>query len=145
MKAIKIYTQESKYYMEDLHTNTTVEVTEITKDGISLILPENSANRQFCSIKRAQKGIILDLKENTFGGNTKEVKKAKSKIDLNEYYTEEEKAQIEKLQAKIDKINEAVTKRAEEKIALQALMDSAMGLTMEQLQAIMNAKMEAKA
>lgn len=144
MKAIKIYAQESKFYMEDLHTNTTVELTNITKDGISFILPENSANRQYCSIKRAEKGVILDLKENVLGGNTKETKKAKSKIDLDAYYTDEERAQIEKLQAKIDKINEAATARAQKDIKQNELREALKALDPETLKALM-ASMEVKA
>lgn len=144
MKAIKIYTQESKFYMEDLHTNTTVELTNITKDGISFILPENSANRQYCSIKRAEKGVILDLKENVFSGNTKETKKAKSKIDINEYYTDEERAQIEKLQAKIDKINETAMARAQKDLRQNELREALKALDPETLKALM-ASMEVKA
>lgn len=144
MKAIKIYTQESKFYMEDLHTNTTVELTNVTKDGISFILPENSANRQYCSIKRAEKGVILDLKENAFGGNTKETKKAKSKVDLNEYYTDEERAQIEKLQAKIDKINETAMARAQKDLRQNELREALKALDPETLKALM-ASMEVKA
>lgn len=64
--SIRIYAQDSKYYMED--NGTTTEITNITKDGISLILPENSSNRKYCSIEKALKGITLDYKETkTFG------------------------------------------------------------------------------
>lgn len=64
--SIRIYSQDSKYYMED--DGTTTEITNITKDGISLILPENSSNRKYCSIEKALKGITLDYKETkTFG------------------------------------------------------------------------------
>lgn len=146
MKAIKIYTQDSKYFMEDLDTNTTVELTEITKDGISLILPENSANRQFCSIKRADKGTILEYKETkTFGSNTTEIKKAKSKIDLSEYYTDDEKAQIEKLQAKIDKINEAAMERAKKDQTMKALEEQLKNLDPEVLKAMMTRMMGGEA
>lgn len=137
MKAIKIYTQDSKYFMEDLDTNQTVEVTEITKDGISLILPENSANRQYCSIKRAEKGITLEHKESRTLNMTGTPKTKTPKVDLNEYYTEEEKAQIEKLQAKIDKINEAVMIRAQKDLKKKELKDTLMSLDIDTLKAIM--------
>lgn len=143
MKAIKIYTKDSKYFMEDLDTNTVTEVTDITKDGISLILPQNSANRQFCSIKRAEKGTILNLKENTMGGNNKTTTKT-PKIDLSEYYTDEEKAQIEKLQAKIDKINEAATARAQKDLKMKELSETLKNLDPEMLKALM-ATIEVKA
>lgn len=64
--SIRIYAQDSKYYMED--NGTTTEITNITKDGISLILPDNSSNRRYCSVEKALKGITLDYKETkTFG------------------------------------------------------------------------------
>ena len=144
MKAIKIYTQESKYYMEDLHTNTTVELTELVDEGKTLKLPENSANRKYCSIKRAEKGVILDLKEYTFGGNTKEIKHAKSKIDLDEYYTEEEKAQLKKLRDKIDAINTKVMERAQKDIKQKELAAALKALDPETLKALM-ATIEVKA
>lgn len=137
MKAIRIYTQDSKYFMEDLDTNQTVEVTEITKDGISLILPENSANRQYCSIKRAEKGITLEHKESRTLNTTGTPKTKTPKVDLNEYYTEEEKAQIEKLQAKIDKINEAVMIRAQADLKKNELKDTLKALDPDTLKAIM--------
>lgn len=113
MKAIKIYTQDSKFFMEDLDTNQTTELVNITKDGISLILPENSANRSFCSIKRAEKGIVLEHKESRTLNVTGTPRAKTSKIDLNEYYTDKERAEVEKLQAQIDAINEAARARAE--------------------------------
>lgn len=146
MKAIKIYTQESKFYMEDLHTNVTTEINEFVDDGKTLKLPENSANRTYCAVKKALEGVTLDYKESRTIKSGERTTRVKSKIDLNEYYTDEERAKIEKLQAQIDKINEAVTKRAEQKMAEQTLIDNAMGLTIEQLEAIMAAKKaEAKA
>jgi hypothetical protein len=137
MKAIRIYTQDSKYYMEDLDTNQTVEVTEITKDGISLILPENSANRQYCSIKRAEKGITLEHKDSRTLNTTGTPRAKTPKIDLNEYYTDEEKAQVEKLQAKIDKINEAVMTRAQADLKKKELKETLMSLDIDTLKSIM--------
>lgn len=150
MKAIKIYTQDSKYYMEDLHTGTTHELTNPThvkKDNTDWFkLPENSCNRSCVCKQTIDKKVEINYGEKTPKTTDPNKKTPKSKIDLNEYYTDEERTKIEKLQAQIDKIKETVTKRAEEKIAEKALMDSAMGLTMEQLIAIMEAKKaEAKA
>lgn len=145
MKAIKIYTQESKYYMEDLHTNVTTEINEFVDDGKTLKLPQNSANRVYCAVKKALEGVTLEYKESRTTGSGKHTTHMKSKIDLNEYYTDEERAKIEKLQSQIDAINEAVTKRAEQEMAEQALMESAMGLSIEQLQALIAKKTEVKA
>lgn len=133
MKAIKIYNQNSKYFMEDLDTQTITELTQITKDGISLILPANSANRQYCSIKKADKGIIMDLKET---GTTNATSTKKPKVDLTQYYTPEEKAQIEKLQSKIDKINEAAMARAQKDIKMAELTESLKALDPESLKSI---------
>lgn len=118
MKAIKIYTQDSKYFMEDLDTNVTTELTNVTKDGISFILPENSANRNFCSIKRAEKGITLEYKETRTLNTEKSTTPRKSAPKFNpEDYLDEK--QIEKRRklleevAKIDAIAEAEYKRAQ--------------------------------
>jgi hypothetical protein len=85
--SIRIYTQNSKYYMED--NGTTTEITNITKDGISLILPDNSSNRRYCSIEKALKGITLDYKETkTFGprdnSSTSKTPKTSNAPKLNE-------------------------------------------------------------
>lgn len=131
--SIKIYTKDSKYYMEDLSTNTTVELTEITKDGISLILPENSANRNFCSLKKAEKGITLEYKETkTFGPKDTNAPKS-PKVNLEEYYTDEERTEIEKLKTKIDKINERVMERAKADIKKAELRDTLRALDPEVL------------
>lgn len=156
MKAIKIYTQESKYYMEDLDTNTTVELTKITKDGISLILPENSAERQFCSITRAEKGITLNKKEHSTNDTKKSDKTTKTKkndVDYSTRYTPEQKAKVEantqkikKLQEEIDAIHNKIDQEIEKEQAIKALEEQAMGLTIEQLKALIAKKEdEAKA
>lgn len=149
MKAIKIYTQDSKYFMEDLDTGMTHELTNPThvkKDNTDWFkLPENSCNRSCVCKQTIDKKIELNYGEKTARTTDPIKKSSKPKIDLNEYYTDEERTKIEKLQAQIDKINEAVTKRAEQKMAEQALMDSAMGLSIEQLQALIAKKTEVKA
>ena len=136
MKAIKIYNQNSKYFMEDLETQTVTELTQITKDGISLILPANSANRQYCSLKKADKGIVMDFKETREMGTTNTTSTKKPKIDLTQYYTPEEKAQIEKLQTKIDKINEEAMARAQKDIKMAELTESLKALDPESLKSI---------
>ena len=116
MKAIKIYTQDSKYFMEDLDTNQTTELVNITKDGVSFILPENSANRNFCSIKRAEKGVTLEYKEsrtlNT--GNSTAPRKSTFKFNPEEYLNdnliEKRRKLIDEI-AKIDAIAEAEYKK----------------------------------
>lgn len=132
MKAIKIYTQDSKYFMEDLDTNTTVELTEIVDNGKTLKLPENSANRKYCSIEKALKSITLDHKETMTLNKTKSTTKS-SKISLSEYYTESEKTKIEELQRQIDEINEAAMERAKKDIKMNELRTTLKNLDHETL------------
>lgn len=64
--SIRIYTQNSKFYMED--NGTTTELNELVDNGKTLKLPDNSSNRKYCSVEKALKGITLDYKETkTFG------------------------------------------------------------------------------
>lgn len=151
MKAIKIYTQESKYYMEDLDTNTKVELTKTVHDKRSdtdwLKLPENSCNR-----KSVCKQKVDEEKEVTYYERTpmstdskKKCTKSTLKIDPKDYYTEEEATRAEALQKELDELNAAVIARAEKEQAIKALEEQAMGLTIEQLKALIAKKEEAKA
>lgn len=118
------------------------EITSKTTDGY-YHLPVVVNGRKLCKISHigdAAEFCIDTLPEKSIKTTTSVKSAPKSKINLDEYYTKEERAKIEKLQAQIDEINEAVTKRAEQKLAEQALIDSAMGLTIEQLEAIMATK-----
>lgn len=59
--SIRIYTQDSKFYMED--NGTITELNELVDNGKTLKLPDNSSNRKYCSVEKALKGITLDYKE----------------------------------------------------------------------------------
>lgn len=96
--SIRIYSQDSKFYMED--NGNTTELVELVDNGKTLKLPENSSNRRYCSIEKALKGITLDYKETkTFGPreNTQSNESAPKKSnapklsDLVEMLTEEER------------------------------------------------------
>lgn len=113
MNAIKIYAQDSKYYMEDLNTNTTVEVTKITHEKKTgkdwLTLPENSANRTFVSIDKINRygELVLEYKESRTLGprdpeQTSKTDRPKTPrlSDLAEYLTEDEHKIYEELKAK---------------------------------------------
>lgn len=109
MKAIKIYAQDSKFYMEDLDTNITTELTDIRQDpkgtGDYIVLPENSANRKFCKVKKAEAGITLDYKESkTFGPRNTDAPKTerKTKSNWTEYLTEDEQKIYDDLKAKCE-------------------------------------------
>lgn len=105
--SIKIYTQNEKFYMEDLTNHTTVELTEKVDDGKTLKLPENSANRKYCSVEKASKGITLEYKEaKTFGPREKsdapksQTSKAPKLNELVELLTDEERAIYKELMDK---------------------------------------------
>lgn len=148
---IKLENGVYNYYEDDELVKSNLSVRKVVrKNGDivgDIVLPKNPYGKKTISTTRfnetATEFDLSNVTVRTIDNSTKST--PKSKIDLNEYYTDEERAQIEKLQAKIDTIVVEVTKRAEQEIAEQALMDSAMNLTIEQLQAIMNRKMEAKA
>ena len=121
MKAIKIYAQDSKYYMEDLENNQIVELNEIVDDGKTLKLPENSANRRYCSIKKAEECVTLGYKESrTLGPRDPEQTtpktdrpKAPKLEELVEYLTEDERKIYKEL---MDKAVERHQKAAKEKL-----------------------------
>lgn len=96
--SIRIYSKDSKYYMED--NGTTTELVELVDNGKTLKLPENSSNRKYCSVEKALKGITMDYKETKVFGpreNTQSKESAPKKSDapklneLVELLTEEEK------------------------------------------------------
>lgn len=147
MKAIKIYAKDSKYFMEDLDTNITTELTNskhVNKDDTDWFkLPENSANRKcVCKQMLDRKGeITYDYKETkTFGPRDPDAPKTTKshKVNLDEYYTDEERAKIEKLNAQIAKINEAVMERAKAEIKKNELKETLKAIDPEVLKAIMN-------
>lgn len=147
MKAIKIYAQDSKYFMEDLDTNQTVELTATihqAKDDTDWFkLPENSANRKLvCRQMIDRKGeIIHEYKETRTLGlkDPNAPKTTKSpKVNLDEYYTDEERAKIEELNAQIAKINETVMERAKVEIEKNRLKETLKALDPEVLKAIMS-------
>lgn len=119
MKAIKIYAQDSKYFMEDLETNQTVELTDIRQDpkgtGDYIVLPENSANRKFCKTKKADMGIILEYKESRTLGphDTKTPKTPKMpKIDWTKYLTEDEQKIVNEIKARCEERAQEDIKKA---------------------------------
>ena len=142
MKAIKIYTQDSKYFMEDLHTNTTVELTNPRFDKGSgknwFDLPENSIGQKaICKEMIDLKGEVTKAERAEKTINSPKTHKS-TKINLDQYYTDEERAKIEKLNEQIDKINEAVMERAKFEIKKNELKETLKSLDHDTLKAIMN-------
>ena len=119
------------------------EITSKTTDGYFRLPKSITVNgRTLCKISHigdAEEFNVDSLGEKavrTSTGTSTKTPKA-PKIDLNEYYTEEEKAQIEKLQAKIDKINEAAMARAQKDLKKNELKDALKALDPDTLKAIM--------
>lgn len=135
MKAIKIYTQDSKYFMEDFGNDVITELTEFVDDGKTIKLPENSANRKYCAVKKAISGIVLDYKETRTLDKSNVTKTPK--VDFKEYYTDEEKAKIDELQAQIDKINETAMNRAKAKAKENELKEALKALDPDTLKALL--------
>lgn len=135
MKAIKIYTQDSKYFMEDFDNDVITELTEFVDDGKTLKLPENSANRKYCAVKKAISGIVLEYKETRTLDKSNVTKT--SKVDFKEYYTDEEKAKIDELQAQIDKINETAMNRAKAKAKENELKEALKALDPDTLKTLL--------
>lgn len=156
MKAIKIYTQEGKYFMEDLDTNVTTELTNpkhVKKDNTDwFTLPENSCNRQ-CVCKQT-----IDRKiEITYGEKTPRTlntekstttKKSTPKFDPEKYLTEkliEKRRKLLEEVAKIDAIAEAEYLKEKQ---LEEMTEALKKFTPEMVNALMenlNKKEEAKA
>ena len=62
----------------------------------------------------------------------------KSKVDLSEYYTDEEKSRIEELQSEINKINEAAAARAKVKAEQEVLKNALKALDSDTLKALLD-------
>lgn len=134
--SIRIYSQDSKFYMED--NGNTTELVELVDNGKTLKLPENSSNRKYCSVEKALKGITLDYKETkTFGPreNTQSNESAPKKSnapklsDLVEMLTEEER------QVYRDLMNKAADRLSRQK-KMERL--EAMRIEMEELEREIN-------
>lgn len=150
MKAIKIYTKDSKYYMEDLENNTSYELNNPRFDKKSqkhwFDLPENCIGQKaICKEMIDEKVEVVKQERNVnyTHGSTSKVKAPK--VDLNKYYTDEEKAQIEELQAQIDKINESVKARAQKDLKMAELESELKKIDPETLKAMMTKLMGAEA
>lgn len=117
------------------------EITSKTTDGYFRLPKGITVNgRTLCKISHigdAEEFDMDSLGEKAVKTSTGTPRTKTSKVDLNEYYTDEEKAQIEKLQAKIDKINEAAMARAQKDLKKNELKDTLKALDPDTLKAIM--------
>ena len=102
MNAIKIYAEGSKFYMEDLNNNTIIELTEFVDDGKTLKLPENSANRKYCAVKKAEETVTLEYKATRTLDQKTDGKSTIKKFDWTKYLTDDEKKIIDEIKAKCE-------------------------------------------
>lgn len=118
-----------------------MEITSKTTDGY-LRLPKGITvnGRTLCKISHigdAEEFNMDSLGEKAIRTSTGTSTKVTHKIDLTEYYTDEEKTQIAELQAQIDKINEAAKARAQKDIKKNELKTALAALDLDTLKAIM--------
>ena len=111
------------------------EITSKTTDGY-YHLPEIVNGRKLIQAKKlenVEKFCLDDLPEKMPKSTNVVKSNEKKKINLTEYYTENEKAEIEKLQSKIDKINERAMERAKKDIKMNELRTTLKNLDPETL------------
>lgn len=115
------------------------EITSKTGDGY-FHLPVVVNGRKLCKMSyldgRAE-FCLDDLPEKSIRVKSDNPITKKSKIDLNDYYTDDEKAEIAKLQAQIDKINAEVTMRANKAAEQEKLKNMLKALDPDTLKSIM--------
>ena len=136
MKNYLVKNQKSKFNYDfvriDENGNEIVrkEITSKTTDGY-LHLPEIVNGRKLISLKvlnDADEFNLDNLPERAPRNLIASTVKSSKKVNLEEYYTEEEKEEIEKYQKKIDAINEKVAERAQKDIKMAELKAQLMAL-----------------
>ena len=137
MKAIKIYTQDSKYFMEDLDTNQTVELTNPKFDKGSgknwFILPENSIGQKaICKEMIDLKGEVTRAERAKKTINSPKTPKFNPEDYLDEKQIEKRRKLLEEV-AKIDAIAEAEYKKVQ---ALNEVTETIKNFTPEMIAAL---------
>lgn len=114
------------------------QITSKTGDGY-FHLPVVVNGRKLCKISYLDgksEFCLDDLPEKSIRVKSDNPITKKSKIDLNDYYTDDEKAEIAKLQAQIDKINAEVTMRANKAAEQEKLKNMLKALDPDTLKSI---------
>lgn len=155
---IKLENGAYNYYEDDKLVKSNLPTRKVTrkdKDGnvtatvYDIVLPKNDYGKGTISSTRFADGVTeYDLANCTVRTRSSAGKKSepqKPAIDPKDHYTEEEAARAEALQKELDELNATVIARAEREQAIKALEEQAMGLTIEQLKALIAKKEEAKA
>lgn len=115
------------------------EITSKTGDGY-YHLPVAVNGRKLCKISHIgdkTEFCLDDLPEKSVRVKSNNEPK-KSKVDLSEYYTDEEKKRLEKLQSEINKINEAAAARAKVKAEQEVLKNALKALDPDTLKALLD-------
>lgn len=133
------YYRDGELFRENLK----VVIDKRKGDGITdgdILLPENSYGKKWLSTTKFTNGIteidLANIPARTPSTNTTSSVR-KSKVDLSEYYTDEEKKRLEKLQSEISKINEAVAARAKVKAEQEVLKNALKALDPDTLKALL--------
>lgn len=91
---MKIEKRNENYYL--INGENEIEVNEITKDGKSLILPENESGRKFFALSKFEKSEIHDLNPINRSENHESIRKMteikfpKSHLEIHEKLNDEE-------------------------------------------------------
>lgn len=134
------YYRDGELFRENLK----VVIDKRKGDGITdgdILLPENSYGKKWLSTTKFVNGIteidLANIPARTPSTNTTGAVR-KSKVDLSEYYTDEEKKRLEELQSEINKINEAAAARAKVKAEQDTLKNALKALDQDTLKALLD-------
>ena len=134
------YYRDGELFRENLK----VIIDKRKGDGVTdgdIVLPENSYGKKWLSTTKFSDGVTeIDLANipARAHSNSTTTSPKKPKVDLSEYYTDEEKARIEELQSEINKINETAATRAKVKAEQEVLKNALMALDSDTLKALLD-------
>lgn len=134
------YYRDGELFRENLK----VVIDKRKGDGVTdgdILLPENSYGKKWLSTTKFADGVteidLANIPARAHSTNTAASPK-KSKVDLSEYYTDEEKSRIEELQSELNKINEAAAARAKVKAEQEVLKNALKALDSDTLKALID-------
>lgn len=134
------YYRDGELFRENLK----VVIDKRKGDGVTdgdILLPENSYGKKWLSTTKFSDGVteidLANIPARAHSTSTTASPK-KSKVDLSEYYTDEEKSRIEELQSEISKINEAAAARAKAKAKENELKEALKALDPDTLKALLD-------
>jgi hypothetical protein len=120
---IKLFKENERYFFQE-NENEIIELTKFNEDkrnpenSIFFILPENSLNKKSFSKKKIDEKLMIEIDENSKREYSKK-EKSENQIKIrnksyNDYLSDDEKKEIEKLSLRIEEIRNLGKKRLEE-------------------------------